>query len=291
MPTLPPKQRLVFGATGWALDFAGCEPIVADLPAVFRGWRIAVGNTGDKRSIPPRGTISRQGDGWHWREQGAPRARSWDRVPPKTPMRVITDVHEAAISWFLADHPDYLCLHGGAVKLGGGLVCFPAKGRTGKSTLIANLAAHGHKVFCDDVLGLAPPAERGVSLGLQPRLRVPLPAILKPEVRRFIAAHSGPVDASWHYLKLGKGQIADLGESAPIKAFVILERLDNGRAEFSSAGTAEVLKDIIAENIIRKLPMAEIFARLHKLASTRQRLRLRYSDPDDAARLLAEEFA
>jgi hypothetical protein len=206
-------------------------------------------------------------------------------------MRVITDVHDVAIFWYLDEHPDYLCLHGGAVKIGKGLICFPAKGRTGKSTLIANLAARGHKVFCDDVLGLAPPGERGVALGLQPRLRVPLAPILKPDVVEFIAAHSGPTDRSWRYLKLGRGQLASLGQSAPITAFVILERRSAGPAKFSHANTAEVLKSIIAENIVRKLPMAVIFERLHKLASTRRRLRLTYSDPDEAARLLASEFA
>lgn len=291
MPARPPRQRLVFGSTGWAMDFIGCDEIVNALPAVFRGWNLQTGRPGDFPSAKPRGIISRRGDGWHWREQGAPKARDWDLVPPKTPMRVITDVHDAALYWYLADNPGFLCLHGGAVKIGGGLVCFPARGHTGKSTLIATLAAHGHKVFCDDVLGLAPPSERGVSLGLQPRLRVPLAPNLAPDVRGFIAAHTGPADGSWHYLKLGRGQLARLGESAPIKAFVILERHDAGKATLSEAGTAEVLKDLIAENIIRKLPMPVIFDRLHLLARSRRRLCLRYSNPGEAARLLAGAFA
>lgn len=285
------RQRLVFGATGWALDFQGCEAILKELPSAFRGWRIRVGAAPDFPGTRPRGTISRLSEGWHWREQGAYKAREWEKIPPKTPMRVITDVHDVAIFWYLDEHPDYLCLHGGAVKIGKGLVCFPAKGRTGKSTLIANLAARGHQVYCDDVLGLAPPGERGVALGLQPRLRVPLAPILKPDVLKFIAAHSGPTDRSWHYLKLGRGQLASLGDTAPVTAFVILDRQATGAARFSTATTAEVLKNIIAENIVRKLPMEMIFARLLKLASTRQRLRLTYSDPDEACELLAREFS
>ncbi len=291
MKTPLAENRVVFRKMGWAMDFVGCEDIVAALPKVFRGWQIASGPTEDFRSYNPRSTITRHIHGWNWKEHGAPKPRDWDRIPPRTSMRVITDVHSATIHWFLDANPDLLCLHGGAVKIGQGLVCFPAKGRTGKSTLIANLAAHGHEIFCDDVLGLAPLSERGVSLGLQPRLRVPLAPVLNKAVRKFVAAHSGPMDASWHYLKLGKGQLAGLGQSAPIKAFVILERRDGGPAELSKAGTAEVLKDIIAENIIRKLPMAVIFERLHRLASTRQRLRLRYSDPNEAALLLAREFS
>jgi hypothetical protein len=291
VPARPPTQRLVFGSTGWTVDFTGCEDVVAGIPHVFRGWNLKSGRPSDFPKAKPRAVISRRGAGWHWRELGAPKARQWDPIPPKTPMRVLTDVHDAAIYWYLADNPELLCLHGAAVKIGGGLVCFPARGRTGKSTLIANLAALGHKVFCDDVLGLAPPRERGVSLGLMPRLRVPLAPNLAAEVRNFIATHQGPVDRQWLYLKLGAGQIAKLGESAPIQAFVILERRDAGQPELIEVRTSEVLKELIAENIIRKLPMPVIFDRLHRLAATRRKFRLRYSDPGEAARFLAETFA
>ncbi len=291
VPTRPAKQRIVFGATGWTVDFADCEDVVAGLPHVFRGWNLKIGHPSDFPRFKPRAAISRRGAGWHWHELGAPKARQWDPIPPKTPMRVITDVHDAAIYWYLDDKRELLCLHGGAVKIGNGLVCFPARGRTGKSTLIVNLAANGHKVFCDDVLGLAPPNERGVSLGLMLRLRVPLAPILSPDVRNFIAAHRGPADRQWIYLKLGAGQMAKLGETAPIQAFVILERRDTGKPELVEAGTAEVLKELIAENIIRKLPMPMIFDRLHRLAVTRRKFRLRYSDPGEAARFLGETFA
>ena len=291
VPSRPARQRLIFGATGWTVDFAGCEDVVSGLPHVFRGWNLKIGHPSDFPRCKPRAAISSRGGGWHWREIGAPKARQWDPFPPKTPMRVITDVHDAAIYWYLGDNRELLCLHGGAVKIGGGLVCFPARGRTGKSTLVTNLAANGHKVFCDDVLGLAPPDERGISLGLMPRLRVPLAPNLSAEVRNFIATHQGPVDRQWLYLKLGAGQIATLGESAPIQAFVILERRDAGQPELIEARTAEVLKELIAENIIRKLPMPVIFDRLHRLAATRRKYRLRYSDPGEAARFLAETFA
>jgi hypothetical protein len=291
VPAHPAKQRIVFAATGWTIDFAGCEDVVAGLPHVFQGWDLKIGHPSDFPRQKPRALIGRRGAGWHWREMGAPKARDWDSIPPTTPMRVITDVHDAAIYWYLAENRNLLCLHGGAVKIGGGLVCFPARGYTGKSTLVANLAARGHKVFCDDVLGLAPPKERGVSLGLMPRLRVPLAPSLSPEVRNFIATHQGPADRQWIYLKPNAGQIAKLGESAPIQAFVILERRDAGKPELIEAGTAEVLKELIAENIIRKLPMPVIFDRLHRLAATRRRYRLRYSDPGEAARFLGETFA
>ena len=70
-----------------------------------------------------------------------------------------------------------------------------------------------------------------------------------------------------------------------------MRRRDTGSPELIEVGTAEVLKELIAENIIRKLPMPVIFDRLHRLATTRRKYRLRYSDSGEAARFLVETFA
>lgn len=285
----PHHERIRLARTGWTLDFRNCPEVVAGIDQVFRGWGLERGSPKTLPHARPRAVISRRGKGWHWRAIGAPKARDWDRVPPTTPMRVITDVHDAAIYWYLADHPDLLCLHGGAVRIGRGLVCFPAAGRTGKSTLVANFAALGHKVFSDDVLALD--GIRGQALGLLPRLRQPLAANLAPGVQDYIARHTALADDSWLYLRPDPPHIARLGETSPIKAFVLLERRDCGEPALEPAGTADVLKHLIAENIIRKLPMTVIFERLHRLARSRARFRLTYSDPLVAARYLAERLA
>ena len=145
-------ERLHFGKPGWTIAFHGCSEIVTGVKTVLRGWDL---RSGDIRSMPnqsPRAVIRRMADGWDWQAIGAPKAREWDAKPPRTSMRVLTDVHDAALYWYLAENPELLCMHGAAVKIGNALVCFPARFRAGKSTLMACLAARGHQVFADDVL-------------------------------------------------------------------------------------------------------------------------------------------
>ena len=281
-------QRLVIGKTGWSIDFTGCPEIVRGVKSVLRGWQLEAGSPGKFPQHKPRAIITATPAGWHWQEQGAPKPRDWDAIPPRTPMRVITDVHDAVLYWYLAANPQLLCLHGAAVRIGGGLVCFPARGRAGKSTLTACFAAHGHEVFADDVLGLD--HRHGLALGFLPRLRVPLAGRLSRHSRSYIAEHQGPADSSWIYLKPETNRMARLGKRLPVKAIVLLDRQDAGPARLEPARTVDILKQLIAENIIRQLPMPEIFDRLHDLARSATCLHLRYSDPDAAVRLLQRKL-
>ncbi|WP_373506221.1 hypothetical protein [Aestuariivirga sp.] len=288
-PAEPPAlQRLVFGKTGWAIDFEDCADIVDGVKAVMRGWNLKSGPPSIHSRHAPRARISHHDQRWHWTELGAPKARDWDRIPPRTPMRVITDVHDAAIHWYLAHHPGLLCLHGAAARIGRTLVCFPARGFTGKSTLMACLAAQGHRIFADDVLGLE--GRTGIGLGFLPRLRATLPAHLTARTRSYIASHQGPADEDWIYLDPGPELMAPLGTRARVGSIVLLERRDEGRTQLSLARTVDVLKPLIAENITRKQPMTQIFEQLHALAKPSGNLVLRYSDPDSAARLLGKHF-
>ena len=283
-------QRVVFRKTGWAIDFEGCEDVVAGMACVFKGWDIKTGTSQELRKSKPRARISRHQEGWHWQEMGAPKARVWDAAPPRSAMRVITDVHDAAIYWYLDENPQLLCLHGGAAKIGSGLVCFPARGRTGKSTLIANLAALGNRIFSDDVIGLEAKGNRGRALGFMPRLRSPLQANTAPDVRKYIDDHQALASSGWIYLRPGPRQIAGLGETAKIKAIILLERMDHGGPELEPVAIAPVLKFLISENIIRKLPMPQIFDQLYRLSNESLRYRLRYSDPLKAAQFLTKMF-
>jgi hypothetical protein len=277
-------ERLHFGATGWTIDFHGCEDIVPGVTQVLRGWSLQVGDAGQPEDPSLRAVITSKSGRWDWEERGAPKAREWDAKPPKTPMRVLTDVHDAALYWYLAENPHLLCMHGAAVKIGSGLVCFPARFRAGKSTLMACLAARGHRIYADDVLGLH--GRQGMSLGFLPRLRVPLAPSLSSATRSYIDSHLGPSDGSWMYLDPGETGMATLGETTDITTFVLLDRMNEGAPEIGEARTADVLRMLIAENIIRQLPMPEIFDRLHDLALNANRLVLRYSDPQQAARLI-----
>jgi hypothetical protein len=272
------------------MDFIDCPEIAKQTARVLAGWQATLAGPDEFPSVAPRAVIKQRDYRWTWRRIGAPRPRYWLTAPPLTPMHVVCEVHDVCIDWYLAKHADYLCLHGAATKIGDGLVCFPSQGRAGKSTLVAHLAALGQRVFCDDVLGIEPGENRGISLGLPPRLRAPLPRIIGKPIRSFIRNQHGYADKDWIYLALAADRLAQLGESAPIKALVFLDRQAKGSPRLKPAVRSYVLRELIAQNIARKIPPRQIFDRLHALATTRPGYVLTYSDPLDATRFLIEAF-
>jgi hypothetical protein len=282
---LTATRLLTFGTIYRAVEFLNCDNIIDGLHTIFRGWDISEGAT----NAPIAAMVAKVETGWTWTSHGTYRPRDWDRVPPRTEVRVMTDVHEAALYWYLAANPDLLCLHGGAAKIGKGLVCFPAQGRAGKSTLIANLAALGQTVFADDVLGLD--QGQAFALGFLPRLRTPLAPNLTAKVRSYISNHKGPEGGGWLYLNPDQTNIASLGEKAPFSAFILLRRTEASKPKLEEARTADILHALIKENIIRTLPMETIFDRLHEMAQAHPKYLLTYSAPEPAARYLIEKFS
>jgi hypothetical protein len=280
------RARLALPAMDWAIDFVDCPAIASNCARVLSRWNAAI----DASAGPPRAVVRREAGDWTWRTRGAPPPRYWHELPPLTPMHVVCEVHDVCIDWYLAHHRDHLCLHGAAAKIGRGLVCFPSRGKAGKSTLIAHLMAHGVRVFCDDVLAIDPSSGHGKSLGLLPRLRAPLPRRIRPAIRDYIARHTVYADRQWIYLDPGRRGLARLNEAAPFSAFVFLDRRSRGRPRLDPVPAAEMLSELIAQNIARKIPPSRIFETLNGLVTTRPRYRLTYADPLEAARFLIAEF-
>jgi hypothetical protein len=274
----------------WAIEFEDCEEIAAHAASVLSRWDATVSDAARKHEPKGRAIVKRVGRKWEWQANGATPPRYWHKLPPKTPMHVVCEVHDVMIDWYLALHRDHLCLHGAAAKIGSGLVCFPARGQAGKSTLIAHLLYRGQKVFCDDVLAIEPQTLRGKSLGLFPRLRVPLPRRIAPEVRRYLKNHALYADDEWIYVDPGNDGLAKLNQTAPFKALVFLERQTKGAARFETVNASEMLKELISQNISRKIRPGTIFDTLHCLAMKTPRYRLIYSDPLEAAELIVTKF-
>jgi hypothetical protein len=274
----------------WAIEFEGCEEIATNAARVLSRWDAAVSDAARAPGPKARAIIRRAGQKWEWHANGAPPPRCWHKLPPKAPMHVVCEVHDVVIDWYLALHRDLLCLHGAAAMIGGGLVCFPARGHAGKSTLIAHLLHLGQRVFCDDVLAIEPDTLRGKSLGLLPRLRAPLPRRTAPEVRKFLRDHTLFADGEWIYVDPGPSRLAKLDESAPFRALVFLERQNRSNARFETVKASEMLKELILQNIARKIKAAAIFETLHTLVRKTPRYRLIYSDPLEAAGMIATMF-
>ncbi len=281
----PAKIRIVFGKSGWTIDFVNCDEVVEGVINVLQGWKI---RRSPRTSATPTATITHNSDGtWHWEAMKKYKPRFWDERPPKDSLRVVNDIHDVAIYWHIDENPNDLCLHAASVQIGKGLVIFPALHQAGKSTLMAALSAQGQRVFGDDVLVLR--RGRGMALGFLTRLRVPLPEKLSKNLRNYIMSHQALANEKWISLK--PENPVPFGETKSIAAFVLLERRASGRAKLEPVRDLDVLKRLIADNFVRIIPLPQVFNRLYRICTKSQKFRLTYSNPDDAARLLIKEFS
>lgn len=279
---------LAFRATGWSIGLAGCPDVAAGLKSILHGWGV---ERVDGRM--PDAEIAREGGGYLWSSSAGPdpaarpKPHSWDKRPPETAMSVVTDLHDVFIDWYLADHPDLLCLHAGAVELGEALVVFPSVGKSGKSTATIALAARGHRFFCDDVLPVDPLSLDGQGLGIAPLLRKPVPG----GVAAFAAERPGPSNESWTYVRLREGEIAPFGERRSVRALVLLDRREGAAPTLAPVGKPEMLKEAILQNFGARSAPAMVLDSLARLIEAKDCYRLVYGDVAQAVRLLEERFA
>jgi hypothetical protein len=144
--------------------------------------------------------------------------------PARAAANLVVDLVEA----YLLAHPSNLCLHCGAAEFAGRLVVFPSRSRAGKSTLMARLAQGGMRIYTDDVLPLVNGERDGRSLGIAPRLRLPLPERASSALRGFVNEHSVLRDDDYAYLRQPSPACAAFGATAPLGAAVLLDRQEDG---------------------------------------------------------------
>lgn len=190
---------------------------------------------------------------------------------------------------FVIENPSRLCLHGGAALLADRLVVFPGRSHTGKSTLIARLAAGGHGIFCDDILPLD--GADGVAMGAAPRLRLPLPARVSRAFRNFVARHAGASDGVYQYLSLPDGGLARHGATAPLGAIVLLDRHRSGPATMHEAPRSLALKLLARQNVSRNDDARPLLAQMHAIVQRLPCYVMSYSDLEEATALLEAAFA
>lgn len=186
-----------------------------------------------------------------------------------------------------------LCLHGALLgpdseDADAGLLLL-GNNRAGKSTLTVRLMAEGLVSHGDDMLGLEP---RGtlVSLGLAPRLRLPLPASAR--LADFVAEHCGTGDERATFLAPNAAIMSPFGTRCRAGHIVILER----RAEETPARLARLAPGSTLEELVFRFFLQEGTALLAlecaaRLAGTVPCHTLVYSDLDEACALLASLLA
>lgn len=278
--------RLHIPALSRPIVFDGCPELADAFCAILRGWYLSADTGGHS----PIGTVRRDTLGFSWNSDDTPVPEGWEVEPPRNVMEALCDLHFELIDWFLDVHPGHLCMHCAAAEFESGLVVFPSPTKAGKSTLTLQLAAAGHRIFCDDVLPLEPRFDHGFALGIAPRIRLPLPAPIRDELGAFLKARTGLQDRYYHYVDLAEPELAPLGTTAPVAALVLLERQNSGPARIEAVSHGEMLKLIIGRNFADVVPAPDIFDRLHRLAGDIPRVRLVYSRGGDAVQLLQQEF-
>lgn len=279
------------------IQFKDTGELVDILQAVLRGWRITRMDQCDELAMiqvskGPKGYERRS----PWLKRGTAIVQS---DPVDAVCDLLLDIEHALIEDSIQGGGEMmLTLHAAGVLMGAnkdaGLVVFPSTHASGKSLLSTALAARGHRVFADDQLPIVPaknatPAQ-GVSPGFIPRLRRPLPGTVDANIVDFIHRHQGPMSKRYRYVNLDEKLQAPVGEHAPIKAMVLLNRKDGEKPSLKPASDLEAFKACILQSFGRKLSAIELLDNLQVLVQGINCHTLTYSNAQDAVKVLKYTF-
>ncbi len=271
------------------VDFIDCEDVADGFRSILRGWDIR--NLDYDPAIPAYITFEKRDYGYHW---DAPWIEDKDRrteEPSVSVMDAVCDFHYEFIDWFVDRHPDHFCLHTAGIEFDGKAVIFPCVQKAGKSTLSIQLAQRGHRLLGDDVVALSATGREAASLGLLPRVRLPLPVkVVDDEFVRFVDQRKGLSDEYWQYVELGENEIAPLWGALPVTGIVLLERGAKGPPVLEPLPKSAAMKALIDRNFGRMRDPNRIFDSLRDLAFNCECMVLRFTRPIDAARLLEDHF-
>lgn len=189
---------------------------------------------------------------------------------------------------YLDARPGIFGLHCGAVRIGGHLVAFTGTYRAGKTTLVTRLGSEpDSELFCDDVLPIMPDG-MALALGIQPRLRLPLPADIPQAFRDHVARSLTVCDHRYGYVSTPHQ--APCGERAPLAGLVVLSRHDGAPAHFHRMETATTAACLIRQNIADPGEAEAHYDHVAAMAGDLPCLKLVYSDLEDAAALIRSAF-
>ena len=280
---IPESEMLALDGLQAPVVFSGCEALLPILSHVLRDWSWEAADPGNH--TPSAIKLQKREDHYERRSR-------WLEQPKrfKDPVDTVCDFIVDLIHAYIAEHDNYLCLHGAAVELQTGLMVFPSTYRAGKSLLSVKLAFCGARIFSDDVLPIQADGNTGMALGILPRLRRPLPVTAGDELRTFILDRLGPQNKRYRYVRLDTRHMAPRGTEAPVTAITILRRSNGAKPSLQTATTSEVVRDMILRNFARQAPGIDILDRLHAVVEQAVCHTLTYDTLDQAVALLADAF-
>lgn len=274
---------LYFNGIPQPVRFTGCETLLPRISVYFHSWPFRT--VPAATDVSPAFTVRALGDTlWRFTAPWLPEGAEED-----TEAGFLCSLGiDLANAFFYAD-PSLLCLHCAAVELGDALVVFPNTNRAGKSTLAVRLLADEVAVYADDLLAVTKDGQ-GMSFGIPPRLRLPLPA-RETALKRFFTVRKGMGDADYQFVAPRTPGLAPFGACKPIAAFVVLDRgKGRGSARLSRLPGTLGLQSIINRNVMRPQDAMTVFARSKALADAVPCWKLSYSGLDEAAALLKKNF-
>ena len=274
-------MRLRFEGIPRPVSFQGCDALLPFLKPPLAAWPHTLANA---EAVHPVLTVARTAAGY----------RVTTCVHDTTSYDYV-DAYEAVAGFFaelytafIVANPDLLCIHAAALRFKKGLFVFPASGKAGKSTLAVHGAAAGAVFFTDDVLPIRDSEGLGVSLGMAPRLRLPLPANVTADFRAFLKDRAVLENSYGKFVGLKPGEIASFGSAAPIVAIVLLDRVEDGPPILEEIGKSEVLRDLMRRNFTQGIDAEAKVQRLLQIAKSGTCYRLRYATCDSGLALLRD---
>ncbi len=271
-----------FGPLQGPIELVGCAELMAPLTQCLQGWPVTPWPIGIATS--PVITVTLRGTEYVLTS----RFIVGEEVYADSPSIICAFMAELIMAYGTA-RPEALFLHAGGAVVEDKMIIFPARGKTGKSTLIAQLAHRGARIFSDDVVPLDTRTLHACALGIEPRVRLPLPVSLPNAMHNWVARHRHLFNSKMTYIGLpgqGPGALAPLDEERPVDAIVLLTRETGARPELAPCPRAEVLKLLVQQHFGGPTTAVTLVARLKALTDGAPCYRLTYGGGDEAPDLL-----
>lgn len=277
-----PEMRILFHGVPQPVRFADCGNLLALLPRFFSTWPYR--EASETSSGEPVITVYGKPDGEY--ATSAP----WLDGPLCAPSETgaLNNLAVDLVNAYFRFNATERCMHAAGAEFSNRLVIFPNTNKSGKSLLIAGLIRAGVKTFGDDLIATSPDFT-GMSFGIPPRLRKPLPAS-EPDLDEYVAGRVLVEDRWYCYLDVSEPGLAPFGRRKPVGALVVLDRRDGAAASLTRLDSASAVYALAGQQFMRQGEAAELLAHSRSMTGKIPCWNLRYSRVSEAIRVLAEAF-